>query len=231
MPIGTTSKCALSGLKKIEMIKTLIFDLGGVLVSLNRERCLENFSKNLGFDNFGDYLNAYAQKGFFAKYENGDMDSIEFRDEIRKRCTRENVQDEDIDEAFFTFLTHVDPYKVKLLMELKKKYHLLLLSNVNPLGWSKCCELFYDANEIDIEDVFEKLYLSYRVKASKPGKEIYEYLIKDSGINPEEALFIDDSKANIEAGAEMGLNTLYYDVTKNLEEEVTGKLKELGEEW
>ena len=200
-------------------------------MSLNRERCLENFSKNLGFDNFGDYLNAYAQKGFFAKYENGDMDSIEFRDEIRKRCTRENVQDEDIDEAFFTFLTHVDPYKVKLLMELKKKYHLLLLSNVNPIGWSKCCELFYDANEIDIEDVFEKLYLSYRVKASKPGKEIYEYLIKDSGINPEEALFIDDSKANIEAGAEMGLNTLYYDVTKNLEEEVTGKLKELGEEW
>lgn len=213
------------------MIKTLIFDLGGVLVSLNRERCLENFSKNLGFDNFGDYLNAYAQKGFFAKYENGDMDSIEFRDEIRKRCTRENVQDEDIDEAFFTFLTHVDPYKVKLLMELKKKYHLLLLSNVNPIGWSKCCELFYDANEIDIEDVFEKLYLSYRVKASKPGKEIYEYLIKDSGINPEEALFIDDSKANIEAGAEMGLNTLYYDVTKNLEEEVADKLKELGEEW
>lgn len=213
------------------MIKTLIFDLGGVLVSLNRERCLENFSKNLGFNNFGDYLNAYAQKGFFAKYENGDMDSIEFRDEIRKRCTRENVQDEDIDEAFFTFLTHVDPYKVKLLMELKKKYHLLLLSNVNPIGWSKCCELFYDANEIDIEDVFEKLYLSYRVKASKPGKEIYEYLIKDSGINPEEALFIDDSKTNIEAGAEMGLNTLYYDVTKNLEEEVTGKLKELGEEW
>ena len=213
------------------MINTLIFDLGGVHVSQNRERCLENFSKNLGFDNFGDYLNAYAQKGFFAKYENGDMDSIEFRDEIRKRCTRENVQDEDIDEAFFTFLTHVDPYKVKLLMELKKKYHLLLLSNVNPIGWSKCCELFYDANEIDIEDVFEKLYLSYRVKASKPDKEIYEYLIKDSGINPEEALFIDDSKANIEAGAEMGLNTLYYDVTKNLEEEVTGKLKELGEEW
>ena len=213
------------------MIKTLIFDLGGVLVSLNRERCLENFSKDLGFDNFGDYLNAYAQKGFFAKFENGEIDSVEFREEIRKRCKKENVQDEEIDQAFFTFLTHVDPYKVKLLMELKKKYHLLLLSNVNPIGWGKCCELFYDANEIDIEDVFEKLYLSYRVKASKPGKEIYEHLIKDSGINPAEALFIDDSQANIEAGAQMGLQTMYYDVTTDLEEEVTKKLKELGEEW
>ena len=213
------------------MIKTLIFDLGGVLVSLNRERCLENFSKNLGFDNFGDYLNAYAQKGFFAKFENGDIDSAEFREEIRNRCKKENVQDEEIDEAFYTFLTHVDPYKVKLLMELKKKYHLLLLSNVNPIGWSKCCELFYDANEIDIEDVFEKLYLSFKVKASKPGKEIYEHLIKDSGINPAEALFIDDSQANIEMGAKMGLQTMHYDVTKNLVEEVVNKLKELGEEW
>ena len=200
-------------------------------MSLNRERCLENFSKNLGFDNFGDYLNAYAQKGFFAKFENGDIDSAEFRDEIRNRCKKENVQDEEIDEAFYTFLTQVDPYKVKLLMELKKKYHLLLLSNVNPIGWSKCCELFYDANEIDIEDVFEKLYLSFRVKASKPGKEIYEHLINDSGINPAEALFIDDSKANIEMGAQMGLQTMYYDVTKNLEEEVVNRLKELGEEW
>ena len=213
------------------MIKTLIFDLGGVLVSLDRERCLENFSKNLGFDNFGDYLNAYAQKGFFAKFENGDIDSAEFREEIKSRCKKENVQDEEIDEAFYTFLTQVDPYKVKLLMELKKKYHLLLLSNVNPIGWSKCCELFYDANEIDIEDVFEKLYLSFRVKASKPGKEIYEHLINDSGINPAEALFIDDSKANIEMGAQMGLQTMYYDVTKNLEEEVVNRLKELGEEW
>ena len=200
-------------------------------MSLNRERCLENFSKNLGFDNFGDYLNAYAQKGFFAKFENGDIDSAEFREEIRNRCKKENVQDEEIDEAFYTFLTHVDPYKVKLLMELKKKYHLLLLSNVNPIGWSKCCELFYDANEIDIEDVFEKLYLSFKVKASKPGKEIYEHLIKDSGINPAEALFIDDSQANIEMGAKMGLQTMHYDVTKNLVEEVVNKLKELGEEW
>lgn len=213
------------------MIKTLIFDLGGVLVSLDRERCLENFSKNLGFDNFGDYLNAYAQKGFFAKYENGDIDSAEFREEIKKRCNKENVQDEEIDRAFFTFLTHVDTYKVKFLMELKKKYHLLLLSNVNPIGWSKCCELFYDANEIDIEDVFEKLYLSFKVRASKPGNKIYEHLIEDSGINPGEALFIDDSQANIEAGAQIGLQTLHYDVAGNLEEAVTKKLKELGEEW
>ena len=64
------------------MIKNLIFDLGGVLVSLDRERCLGNFAKDLGFENFGDYLNAYAQKGFFAEFENGMAAEFELNEAL-----------------------------------------------------------------------------------------------------------------------------------------------------
>ena len=202
------------------MIRNLIFDLGGVLVSLNRQRCLNNFSTQLGFDNFGDYLNAYAQKGFFAKFESGDINAEQFRNEVKERCTKEGVTDQMIDKALNSFLTHVDSYKVKLLLDLKQKYNLLLLSNVNPIAWSRCCELFLEAYGVDIEDVFEKLYLSYEMGCSKPGKEIFEKLISDSGIVPEETLFIDDSVANIDAGKEFGLQGLFYDVDCNLEDEV-----------
>lgn len=202
------------------MIKNLIFDLGGVLVSLDRERCLNNFSSQLGFDNFGEFLNPYAQKGFFAKFENGDISSGQFRNEVRERCTKENVTDQMIDSALLSFLTHVDPYKVKMLLDLKQKYNLLLLSNVNPIAWGRCCELFLEAHGVDIEDVFDKLYLSYEMGSSKPGNEIFEKLISDSGIIPEETLFIDDAAANIEKGKEFGLQGLLYDVKNNLEEEV-----------
>ena len=118
---------------------------------------------------------------------------------------------------------------MKLLLDLKEKYNLYLLSNVNPIAWKKCCELFFQAQGVDIEDVFEKLYLSYEQKASKPGKLIYEKVLEDSGIVPGESLFIDDSAANIETGREMGLNVLLYNVDTNLEEEVYASLKELGE--
>ncbi len=211
------------------MIKNLIFDLGGVLVSLDRERCLKSFSKNLGFDNFGDYLNAYAQKGFFAKFENGDINASEFREIVKGYCKKENIADEEIDAALDTFLTVVEPYKVELLLELKEKYNLLLLSNVNPIAWGKCCELFLEAKGVDIEDVFEKLYLSFEMKNSKPGEAIYRQLLEDSGAEPAETLFIDDSAANIKTGEEMGLRTLLYDVKRNLREEVEKRLKELGE--
>lgn len=212
------------------MIRNLIFDLGGVLVSLDRKRCLDNFSSLLGFDDFGDYLNAYAQKGFFAKFENGDIGSAQFRDEVRSRCRVENVTDEMIDSTLDTFLTQVAPYKVKLLLDLKEKYNLFLLSNVNPIAWKKCCELFLEAQGGDIEDVFEKLYLSFELNASKPGTAIYNKVIEDSGIVPAETLFIDDSAANIETGRQMGLNVLLYDVDTNLEDEVYKALAALGEE-
>ena len=202
------------------MIRNLIFDLGGVLVSLDRQRCLGNFSTQLGFDNFGDYLNAYAQKGFFAKFESGEINAEQFRNEVKERCTKEGITDQMIDSALNSFLTHVDSYKVKLLLDLKQKYNLLLLSNVNPIAWSRCCELFLEAYGVDIEDVFEKLYLSYEMECSKPGKEIFQKLISDSGIVPEETLFIDDSAANIEAGKEFGIHGLLYNVDCNLEDEV-----------
>ena len=211
------------------MIKNLIFDLGGVLVSLDRQRCLDNFSKMLGFDDFGNYLNAYAQKGFFAEFESGDINAAQFRDIVREHCTKEDVADEMIDQALDSFLTEVSPYKVKLLLDLKEKYNLLLLSNVNPIAWKTCCELFFKAQGVDIEDVFEKLYLSYEQKTSKPGTQIYQQLIADSGIVPQETLFIDDSAANIETGRQMGLNVLLYDVDSNLEDEVYNALKHLGE--
>ena len=211
------------------MIRNLIFDLGGVLVSLDRKRCLDNFSNDLGFDDFGEYLNAYAQKGFFAKFENGDINSAQFRDIVREHCRKEGVTDEMIDSTLDTFLTEVSPYKVKLLLDLKEKYNLLLLSNVNPIAWKKCCELFLQAQGVDIEDVFDKLYLSFELNASKPGALIYEKVLEDSGIVPQETLFIDDSAANIEAGRVAGLNVLLYNVDTNLEEEVYLALKELGE--
>ena len=198
------------------MIKNLVFDLGGVLVSLDRKKCLSAFSRELGFDGFGEYLNPYAQKGFFAKFENGDIDAGEFREIVKGHCSKENIEDNDIDEALNSFLTLVEPYKVKMLLELKKEYNLLLLSNVNPIAWKRCCELFMEAGGVDIEDVFEKLYLSFELKSSKPGKEIFELLINDSGVEPSETLFIDDSAANIETGEKAGLHTLLYKVDEDL---------------
>ena len=65
------------------MIKNLIFDLGGVIVPLNRIACLRAFDEVVGYKDFGEVLNSYRQIGFFEKFENGEISANKFRQIIR----------------------------------------------------------------------------------------------------------------------------------------------------
>ena len=63
-------------------IKNLIIDFGGVLIDLDRQRCLENFRK-LGLPDVEVMLDLCHQQDFFQKYEKGLITSAEFREVIR----------------------------------------------------------------------------------------------------------------------------------------------------
>ena len=60
----------------------LLFDLGGVIVDIRREDCVEAFEK-LGFADIADYLGDYGQKGPFLLVEEGKISVEEFRAEMR----------------------------------------------------------------------------------------------------------------------------------------------------
>jgi putative hydrolase of the HAD superfamily len=60
-----------------------------------------------------------------------------------------------------------------------------------------------------IDDYFEKCYLSYELHLSKPSKEIFEAVIADSGVLPQESLFLDDNRQNIESAQLLGFHTYW----------------------
>lgn len=55
-------------------LKNIVFDLGGVLIDLHRDRCVEAF-RRLGFPQIEDLLNPYYPKGVFSELE-GDRKSV-----------------------------------------------------------------------------------------------------------------------------------------------------------
>ncbi len=210
------------------MIKNIIFDLGGVIISLDRERCLNSFTQEVGVENFGDYLNSYAQIGFFAEFEDGKITAKEFRDHIRSISKKSDISDQAIDISLCAFLTEIAPEKGELLLSLKEKYNLYLLSNTNPIAWECAQKIFLERVGVPIEQVFNKLYLSYEMKCSKPEKEIYNRLLEDSGVEPAQTLFIDDAVANIATGEQFGIKTLLYNVEDSLCEKVKEALENNG---
>lgn len=183
-------------------ITTLIFDLGGVLVNLDWNRCVSNFKK-IGIEEMAGLLSVTLQTGFVLDYEKGLITDAEFRDKLREYSSQ-TLTDEQIDEAWTSFLVDIPSEKLELLMKLKKKYRILMLSNTNNLSFSYCANHMFNVNGYTLSDYFDKCYLSNQMHLCKPDAPIFEELLRDSALKAEECLFLDDGIHNIKAAEQLG---------------------------
>ncbi len=191
-------------MNKIKNISTLIFDLGGVLVDLDWNRCVEEFKK-LGVNEVAKYLSTTIDTGFILDYECGKISTEELRENIRS-FSNQKLDDRQIDDAWASLLIGIPQAKLDLLLELKKTYRIVMLSNINPLSFKVCNEMFNNGDK-NIYDYFDKLYLSYKMKMCKPNKNIFLQLLKEEDANGSECLFLDDSPINVNTAKEVGINS------------------------
>lgn len=221
-------------LKNIAKMKTdgkkidaLIFDLGGVLIDLDLEKCKKAFAERLSYNGIDMLLDAFHQKGIYSDLEEGLISADEFRSRILA-ASAPGCTAGDVDEAVFALLVGVRPYKFALLTELAKSYDLYLLSNTNPISMIKCYRLFEEAG-YPLDRMFRKLFLSYQMKMQKPSERIFRTAVEETGYTPDRVLFIDDSAANVEGAEKAGLNAMLFNQEDNLETALKMKLEELGQ--
>jgi len=201
-------------MKQFSNISTLIFDLGGVLINLDLPQCIQNF-KDLGLQNFEQHLSLFGQKGFFLQFEKGQISIPEFRAEIRKICPNP-LSDAQIDTAWCSFLCDIPSQKMEMLLELKKKFRLLLLSNTNKLHIEVSTAGEFAKIGKKITDVFDKCYYSYAMGMAKPDADIFEAVLTDAGVTANECLFLDDGPKNTEQAAKLGIQTYLVDINEDL---------------
>jgi putative hydrolase of the HAD superfamily len=187
-------------------IKNIVFDLGGVLIDLDGKESIRRFEE-IGISNAGEWLDPYEQKGVFLELENGKADVAAFCNQLRAYAGKE-LSFEEIVWAWLGFVVDVPQYKLDYLLKLREKYKVYLLSNTNPIiqeQWARTTK--FSVASRPINDYFDKMYASYEIGITKPDRKIFEYMFKDSGINPSETLFVDDGARNIEAGISFGMHT------------------------
>jgi len=201
-------------MKQFSNITTIIFDLGGVLINLNLPQCIQNF-KELGLQNFEQHLSLFGQKDFFLKFEKGQIGVDEFRSEIRKLALN-RLTDAQIDAAWCSFIGDIPNEKMNMLLELKKKFRLLLLSNTNQLHIEVSTAGEFARIGKKITDVFDKCYYSYAMGMAKPDYEIFEALLADAGVAANECLFLDDGPKNIEMAQKLGIQSYLVDANEDL---------------
>lgn len=188
------------------MITTLIFDFGGVLINLDRQRCIDAFVQ-LGLRDIDRLIDNYAQAGIFAQLENGDITTDEFHNGVRQ-IVGKPIDDHDIDAALNAFLLDIPDAKLALLRDLHRHFRLLLLSNTNAIHFPHSVQTQIATKGYQLDQLIDKCYLSYELHLSKPQPEIFRFLLESEQLTPTECLFLDDSARNIDTAKALGFNTI-----------------------
>lgn len=192
------------------VIKNIVFDLGGVIMTLDPAGALRRF-KALGLSDAERYLDAYTQSGIFGNLEEGKITAEDFRSKLSSLTGHELTFDE-CKHAWLGYRKDVPQRNLDLLKELRTKgYRLILLSNTNPfmMDWALSCE--FDGKGSSLNDYFDALYLSYRLGIMKPALDFFRQVLDNENILPEETLFVDDGPRNVEAAGKLGFMTMCPD--------------------
>jgi epoxide hydrolase-like predicted phosphatase len=197
--------------QKNNEIKNIIFDLGGVIINIDYNLTANAFEQ-MGISNFKELFSQAQQSHLFDLYEKGQISSAEFRIEIKK-IIGHHYTDEAIDKAWNALLLDIPPNRLTLLDSVKTKYNTFLLSNTNDIHietFNGYLKQTFGIN--NLENYFNKLYLSYKVGMRKPDAEIFELVLSENNLVPEETLFIDDSIQHIESAKKLGIQAYWLDV-------------------
>jgi len=189
------------------MIKNIILDFGDIFINLDKPATAREMMK-FGFTGITPELDT-----LFKEYEMGSVTSEEFlafTGRLFPNATRHNLID-----AWNAILLDFPDERLEFLEALaaEKRYRLFLLSNTNEIHIEnerqKMGEKF-----IRFERAFEGFYLSYEMGKRKPNSDIFQQVLDENQLLPEETFFVDDTKENTDAAAQLGIKTWNLQVGK-----------------
>ena len=115
-------------------------------------------------------------------------------------------------EAIYNSLTVIDDNVFNLIKKLSEKYPLYSIAN-EAEKWTEIRKDLYG-----FQKYFKKLYISIEVGMRKPEEGIYKLLLSETGLRPEECLFIDDKPINVGAAQKLGFQGFVYNNFNSLKE-------------
>jgi len=196
-------------------IRNIIFDLGGVLLNIDPKKTIEAFGK-LGMKQLvGDKGLSYDHDIFY-QMELGKVTSDEFRNGVNELLPQK-VSFQEINDAWTAMLLDFPVVRVELVKNLRKDFKIYLFSNTNAIHVEKIHSNFRNQHGFEVSSLFEKDFYSNEIGYRKPLPESYQEIIRISGIDPNESLFIDDSLQNIESAIEFGLKGFWLEPGQKIE--------------
>ena len=185
-------------------IKTIIFDLGAVILNINYQNTIDEFER-LGIKNPNSFYSKKKQTNLFDKIETGEITEREFLLKLKKETTNGEVQQ--VKHAWNAILLDLPENRIHLLQKLKEDYSIFLLSNTNSIHIFELERKLGTKKYNKFYNLFDKVYYSYKIGFRKPHAEAFQLIIDENKLNANEILFIDDSPQHIKGAKKLGIKT------------------------
>lgn len=185
-------------------IRAIIFDFGGVLVRTGSQELRREWERRLGLLPgqaeqlvFGGETSWAVQLGRTTDAEHWQWlgGRLGLADDALSRFRTDFFA---ADTADAELLAYIDRLRAA-------GFHLSILSNAG----DKAREIF--SGHYDIARHFDAITISAEEGMMKPEPRIFEIALARAGVQPQEAVFVDDVAANVEAAAALGIAGVLFD--------------------
>ena len=198
------------------MIRTVIFDIGNVLVRFDYMPFIRNLLKD---ENAVEHVNnAIWFTGYWNELDRGQDTDLMLKKMIEKEPDYEEqirLTFDRVGECIF-----MEDYAIPWIEELKERgYQVLYLSNYSEHTMEVNPEALEFLPHMDggVFSCYEKLI--------KPDPALFKVILERYGLKPEECVFIDDNLPNVEAARNLGINAIHFEKYSQAKDELENLLK------
>jgi len=193
-------------------IRAVIFDIGRVLIRVDLSRAMAGLSQSIPLTP-GELWKALQNDPHWMDWQEGRISPRDWYLHVSKRLGGALS----FDEFSTAWNSALDPEPIQseeFLSGLARKYKMAVLSNTDPI---------HMANEEARYSFFRffpvRIY-SYRVGASKPNPLIYREALRGCKVSAQEAVFIDDVPAYVDAAKQLGMHGVVFTAPDQLIEDL-----------
>jgi putative hydrolase of the HAD superfamily len=197
------------------MIKTVIFDLGKVIIPFDFKRGYQGLEQVCRYP-AAEIPRRLATTDLVQRFESGLVEPKDFVEQLSRMLDLRVDYDQFCQIWSSIFLP--DPLIPESLLEgLSKRYRLLLLSNTNAIHFDMLEQSY------PLLRHFHHLVLSYRVGAMKPSPAIFHEAIARAECRPDECFFTDDIAEYVAAAKREGIDAVQFESRAQIEQELLAR--------
>jgi len=187
--------------------ETIIFDLGEVIIDLDSKRVIDQFKK-YSDKSAKDIIRLISKSQDLIDYEVGKMTDTEFCQVVNELLSIELSQ-ASFEVIWNSFLGIIKLDKLHLMLALKEKFNVLILSNTNAIHQSAFDRRVGEhIPSKTMADLVHTAYYSHELGLRKPDPHIYQKVIDLQNLNPAKTIFFDDRLENITAAQDSGIQAI-----------------------